>query len=377
MSTVGTMPRINAERWHAVEKLVDRLCDSGQVPAVALQVSVADKTRRYFKGCQNLNDSGDTLRKDAIFLIASITKPIVVLGVLKLIEEGELLLGDRAKKFLPEFGCAGKHGITIRHLMTHTSGLPDMLPDNRELRSENAPLSEFVKQICELKLEEPPGRIVQYQSTGLAILSEVIQRITGQPCAEYLQQVLFAPLGMTDTALGVPEEWYQGDEPKVDRIVELRIPDELNIEPHWDWNSRYWRGFGAPWGGLLTTPADLGKLVSMQQQGGAYAGQRILSSRMIQEATRDQLTKIAGLSVAAREGKGWGLGWQIVTGANSDYFGDLLSPGSYGHGGATGTLLWVDPELEASAIILTTEPQEPRGEYLARISNTIVFAIEV
>ncbi|MDF1745546.1 MAG: serine hydrolase [Gimesia sp.] len=370
------MSRINAKRWRGVENLVDHLWDSKQLPALALQVSVGEEARRYYKGRQRINDDENTLRQDAIFLIASITKPIVVMGVLKLLEQGELLLGDRVKQYLPEFGCAGKHGITLRHLMTHTSGLPDMLPNNRELRSANAPLSEFVKQICELQPDEPPGRIVQYQSTGIAILSEVIQRITGQPCAEYLKQVLFAPLGMTDTVLGVPDEWYQGDESKVNRIVELRIPEELDIEPHWDWNSSYWRGFGAPWGGLLTTPADLGKLVQMLRQGGVYEGQQILSTRMIQEATRDQLKKITGLSVAAREGKGWGLGWQIVTGANSDYFGDLLSCGSYGHGGATGTLLWVDPKLDASAIILTTEPQEPRGEFLARITNTIVSAIE-
>lgn len=370
------MSRINVERWRAVEALVNQLCESNQTPAIALQVSVADQTRRYFKGRHCLADSTDTLREDAIFLIASITKPIVVLGVLKLLEAGELLLGDRVKRFLPEFGCCGKHGITLRHLMTHTSGLPDMLPNNRELRSANAPLSEFVKQICELKPDEPPGRIVQYQSTGIAILSEVIQRITGQSCAEYLNEVLFSPLGMADTALGVPADWYEGEHSKAERIVELRIPEELNIEPHWDWNSDYWREFGAPWGGLLTTPADLGKLVSMLQQGGAFAGQRVFSSRTIQEATRDQLKKITGLSEAAREGKAWGLGWQIITGANSNNFGDLLSPAAYGHYGATGTLLWVDPELDASTILLTTQPQEPHGQYLARLSNVIVSAIE-
>ncbi|MFH1300891.1 MAG: serine hydrolase domain-containing protein [Planctomycetota bacterium] len=369
------MPRIKDERWQTVENLVDHFCNTDQVPAVALQVSVGETSRRYFKGRQRLSDNGDTLREDAIFLVASITKPIVVLGVLKLLEAGELLLGDRVKQFIPEFGCAGKHGVTIRHLMTHTSGLPDMLPDNRELRSEHAPLSEFVKQICELSPDEPPGRMVQYQSTGIAILGEIIHRITGRPCADYLAQVLFSPLGMADTALGVPEAWYYGDQPKVDRITEIRIPEELDIEPHWDWNSRYWRSFGAPWGGLLTTPADLGKLVKMLQQGGAFDSKQILSQRTIEEATRDQLAAIPGLSVAAREGKGWGLGWQMVAPAKSDYYGDLLSPAAYGHAGATGTVMWIDPELEASAIILTTQPQEPRGQYLARISNTVVATI--
>ncbi|MCA9018315.1 MAG: beta-lactamase family protein, partial [Planctomycetaceae bacterium] len=210
------MPQINAERWHTVQTLVDQLCETDQVPAIALQVMVEGTSRCYFKGRQQVNDANHSLREDAIFLVASITKPIVILGVLKLLESGELLLGDRVKRYLPEFGCAGKHGITIRHLMTHTSGLPDMLPNNRELRSANAPLSEFVKQICLLAPDEPPGRIVQYQSTGIAILAEVIQRITGQSCAAFLKRTLFEPLKMRDTSLGVPEEWLTGSHPKID-----------------------------------------------------------------------------------------------------------------------------------------------------------------
>ncbi|QDT43976.1 Penicillin-binding protein 4* [Gimesia alba] len=370
------MPQINAERWRAVETLVDHFCETDQVPAIALQAMVEGTSRCYRKGRQRVNDEREPLREDAIFLVASITKPFVVLGVLNLLEAGELLLGDRVKRFIPEFGCSGKHGITVRHLMTHTSGLPDMLPNNRELRSANAPLSEFVKQICQLTPDEPPGRIVQYQSAGIAILAEVIQRVSDLSCAEYLKQALFEPLEMHDTSLGVPDEWSTGNQPKIDRITEIRIPEELNIEPHWDWNSSYWRGFGAPWGGLFTTPSDLANLVEMLQQGGRYQHKQVFSARTIEEATRNQLNDIPGLSKSARQGKGWGLGWQIVTAANSDYYGDLLSPTAYGHGGATGTLLWIDPQLKASAIILTTQPQEPHGRFLARISNTIVATIE-
>lgn len=370
------MSSIHPERWQRVEQLVDEFCESGQVPAISLQVLTSSSIESCIKGRQHLSDSPGTLRDDAIFLVASITKPIVVLGVLKLIEQGALLLNDRVKHFIPEFGCAGKHGITVRHLMTHTSGLPDMLPNNRELRSAQAPLSEFVKQICELTPDEPPGRIVQYQSTGIAILGELIFRITGRPAPGFLQDEIFQPLGITDTALGITDDWLSGPSPQVDRIVEVRIPEELEIEPHWNWNSAYWRGFGAPWGGLFTTPADLSKLVRMLQQGGEFLGQRLFSPQTIREATRDQLPEITGLSVAARQGKGWGLGWQIVTSAKSDYYGDLLSPAAYGHGGATGTVLWVDPELNAAAIILTTEPQEPQGRYLARLSNAIAAAIE-
>ncbi|HAH43326.1 MAG TPA: hypothetical protein DCM07_00450 [Planctomycetaceae bacterium] len=96
----------------------------------------------------------------------------------------------------------------------------------------------------------------------------------------------------------------------------------------------------------------------------------------MREATRDQLPSIASLSDAARQGKGWGLGWQIVSACNSDYYGDLLSRSAYGHAGATGTVFWIDPDLDASAVILSTEPQEPHGRYLSRITNGIVSSID-
>ena len=371
------MSRIHPARWQTVVQLVDQYCESGQVPAIALRVITSETTCHYRQGRQSVRDDNGTLRDDAIFLVASITKPIVVLGVLKLLEQGELLLNDRVKQYIPEFGCAGKHGITIRHLMTHTSGLPDMLPNNRELRAAQAPLSEFVSQICELTPDEPPGRIVQYQSTGIAILGELIQRITGKSAPQYLRDELFQPLEMHDTSLGVPPAWSEGDAARLERIVEIHVPPELNVEPHWDWNSPYWRGFGAPWGGLFTTPTDLGKLVNMLQQQGLALDQRLFSAQTIRQATRDQLPEIPGLSETARQGKGWGLGWQIVTRAKSDYYGDLLSDQAYGHGGATGTVLWIDPQLATAAIILTTEPQEPHGRYLARLTNAIVAAIEV
>ena len=370
------MSQINPDRWHAVETLVDQLCETDQIPAVGLQVLAGDSTRTYFKGRSRIQDQDVTLRDDAIFLVASITKPIVALGVLKLLEAGELLLNDRVKRFVPEFGCAGKHGITLRHLMTHTSGLPDMLPTNRKLRSANAPLSEFVEQSCRLTPTDPPGRNVSYSSTAFAILAEVIQRVSGQTCAEFLKQTLFDPLQMFDTSLGVPDSWNSGELSRLDRIAEIRVPAEYDVEPHWDWNSPYWRGLGSPWGGLFTTPGDLARLVTMLMQQGRSQQQQFFSFRTLEEATRNQLGLIPGLPELTQQGKGWGLGWQIVSAANSDYYGDLLSDTAYGHAGATGTLVWIDPRFQAAAIILTTQPQEPHGRFLARISNTIVTTID-
>ena len=98
-----------------------------------------------------------------------------------LVERGGLLLDERAAHYLPAFGNRGKDAIRIHHLMSHTSGLPDMTPDNLALRRDHAPLAVFIDRICQLGLDFPPGAGVQYQSTGIAILGEIVARVSGSP----------------------------------------------------------------------------------------------------------------------------------------------------------------------------------------------------
>jgi len=270
--------KLDAARWHAALELAQRWCDEDKLPAVGLLVGRDGKTTgAHLSGRQTLDADSAPIRDDAIFLIASITKPIVAMGALLLVERGEISLGDRVTEFIPEFGNNGKNGITLRHLMTHTSGLPDMLADNKELRAGQTPLSRFVEGTCDVKSSFPPGRGVQYQSMGFAILGEVITRVSGKSTAEFLRDEFFDPLQMNDTALGVPEDWYGGPQPKVQRIAEIRLPPNQHDANDWNWNSRYWRGLGAPWGGLLTTPADLAQFTQMMMNHGPQCQLRRLS----------------------------------------------------------------------------------------------------
>jgi CubicO group peptidase (beta-lactamase class C family) len=380
ISTDVTAVGLNPERWQAVLDQAARWCDADELPAIAVTVgnSQADSGVHLF-GRQCLADDTPTIRDDAIFLIASITKPIVATGVLMLIERGLLSLGDRVNGIIPEFGGTGRYAITLRHLLTHTSGLPDMLPNNRKLRVDQKPLSAFVEGTCAVTPDFQPGHGVQYQSMGFALLGEIITRVTGKSCATFLQDELFQPLGLTDTVLGTPDDWYEGDEPKIDRIAELRVPPEQReIEPgdpaDWGWNSRYWRSLGAPWGGLLTTPADLARLARLWLCEGTLDGKRILSPAGVRSATRNQLAPMRDVPEQDRRCRPWGLSWRLNWPAHSANFGDFLGPRTYGHWGATGTALWIDPDLDSYAIVLTTQPQEPHGTYLSRIANLIAAA---
>ncbi len=367
---------LDPQRWQGVLDLVSHWCRKNEIPGAGLQIVRGDKTTGpQLIGRQAAETNAPPIRPDAIFLIASITKPMVGAGILLLAERGLLALDERVEEYLPDFGKHSKHAVTLRNLLTHTSGLPDMLPQNRDLRVANAPLSAFVSAIYGITPDFPPGRGVQYQSTGFAILGEIIHQVAGKTAPQFLHDEFFAPMGMQDTALGAPDSWYAGANPRIDRIAGLNLNAEHLTEKTWNWHSRYWRQLGAPWGGLLTTPADLSKYAQMWLQKGELNGSRYLSPATVEAATRNQLEQMKDIPADDRRCRPWGLGWRLNWGAHSANFGDFLSPTAYGHWGATGTALWIDPTRNACCVFLTTQPQEPHGRYLSRLSNAVCGAL--
>ncbi|WLD09979.1 serine hydrolase domain-containing protein [Planctellipticum variicoloris] len=363
---------ISDSGWRRVSEFADRLILEDRVPSLAVVAGGRHRPwRSHFAGLPTEAGTA-SVGPDTIFLVASITKPLVAMAAMQQIERGRLTLGDRITDYLPEFGRHGKYGVEIRHLLTHTSGLPDMLPDNQELRQQNAPLSRFLQGVCECELSFAPGRGVQYQSMGFVVLAEIVSRLAGAPLPELLAEEFFIPLGMSATALGGPDAWWTGTPPVVDRIAEVRLPEAQVHGPDWNWNSRYWRQLGAPWGGLLTTAGDLAAYARMLLNGGVTpSGRRLLSQASLAAATTNQLACMKDVPEDERRCRPWGLGWRLHWPAHSANFGDLLGPRTFGHWGATGTVLWMDPDAEAFAVILSTQPQEPAGGQLARLSNLI------
>ena len=169
--------------------LMEEAVKSGSLMGGAVQVARDGKLlpARSF-GRSELKVDGAEVDADTVFLVASITKPVVVAGVMRLVETGKVTLDDSVEKIVPEFGCNGKDRVRVRHLMTHTSGLPDQLPDNLELRKQLAPHSRFVERICEIPLEFTPGTRISYQSCGIAMLGEIVERLSGMPLRVFLSQ---------------------------------------------------------------------------------------------------------------------------------------------------------------------------------------------
>jgi CubicO group peptidase (beta-lactamase class C family) len=208
---------LDPHRLRQAEALLERWVEIDRVPAAALVLGRRDRSLppRWF-GRQRPGPGTPALRADALFLVASITKPVTATAVMLLVERGIVGLQDRVADHLPEFGRNGKEEVRILHLLTHTSGLPDMLPENLRLRREHQPLSAFYERTCRLAPVFRAGTAVNYQSMGFAVLAELVHQASGRLLPEFLAQEVFTPLGMHGTSLGCTGQ-------RRDRVAAVRI----------------------------------------------------------------------------------------------------------------------------------------------------------
>ena len=273
-------------------------------------------------------------------------------AVMTLVDRGEIRLDDAVHRFIPEFTEGTKRKITIRQLLTHVSGLPDQLPENQALRSRHAGLEEFVQGAIRTPLLFAPGSKYDYSSMGILLASEVAHRISGQTFSELIDQVVFQPLGMNRSALGLGR-WQVEDTMRCQ--VEDAAPESGAGDPaarKWDWNSRYWRDLGAPWGGAHASAVDVAKFLGEFLQPTGRVVQPATARSMLRNHNPPQLT--------AR-----GLGFSIGSAAGSPG----CSERTFGHGGATGTLAWADPANQTICVILTTLPGRAANPHPRKLAS--------
>jgi CubicO group peptidase (beta-lactamase class C family) len=323
-------------KWDEAVQLLQQQTSSGDVSAATLFIRSGSTTlQRAFGKAQS---------PDAVFLLASITKPMTASALMILADHGHVSLTDPVQRFIPEFRGDGRERLLVRHLLTHTSGLPDMLPEDQDLRKRHAPLSEFVALTCRTPLLFAPGAEVRYQSMGLLLASEIALRITKEPFPVFVQDHVFRPLGMRNTSLGLGGR-------AISQTMQCQVKDPSD----WDWNSAYWRNLGSPWGGAHSTVGDLALFLQYFAHPDARVVKPETASAMITNQT-------AGLA------KPWGLGWML----NNGQFGKGCSAATFGHSGSTGTMCWLDPEKGQSLVLLTTKPaQQSNKTLLHPVSDSV------
>jgi CubicO group peptidase (beta-lactamase class C family) len=355
---------MSARRLSEAARLLEAETSSGRVLAASILVA-RDQRIVLHKGFGRIAPPPDarSTAPDTIFLLASITKPVTACAVMLLVERGLVSLDDPVTRYLPEFVGDDRKATRVRDLLSHTSGLPDMLPENTQLRRAHAPLSEFVRRAQTTPLLYPPRTDFRYQSMGILLAAEIVERVSGKRLRDFLKQEVFDPLGMRSSALGMGQF-------KVEDTAWCQTSagaSAADLE-RFGANSAYWRDMGHPWGGMHSTTMDLGVLLQTFLNGGAYGNARVFSPGTVAAMIRDQNTAIH---------KPWGLGWGLATSPVWCYFGDLVSPRTFGHSGATGTVAWADPDQRLLCVILTTRPSgEDGGRLLRLVSNAVAGAID-
>jgi CubicO group peptidase (beta-lactamase class C family) len=297
------------------------------------------------------------------FSLASITKPFTVAALMALVDQGKVTLWDPVQKYLPEFQGKDHEKVRVKDLLTHTSGLPDMLPENQELRDRRAPLAEFTKRAMTTPLLFTPGTQHQYQSMGILLAAVIVERIGGSPLPDVFERSFFKPLGMKLTTLGLRGHSLDESAP-----IHSGKPSPTDPAPNRDYRE-YWANLGIPWGGMHSTTGDVAIYLQMLLNGGVYNKQRIFSIPSVVRMTTNQ----NGPSLAP-----WALGWKVNMGSREKpWFGDLASPEAFGHTGATGTMAFADPSTEMICVILTTRSLSFDDTFLLRrTANAVMAAIE-
>ncbi len=320
---------------------------------------------RFF-GRQGPEPGAEPIRKDAMFYLASVTKPVIYMAAMRLVERGKLNLGDRVTRYLPEFTGGGKEDAQVLHLFTHTSGLPDELPDNAALRKKNAPLKTFVEGALKAELLFKPGTRYSYASCGTILVAEIIQRLSGQSVREFVRAEIIDPLGLKSTGLG-----SQGF--AAERLVRAVVP-EYQKDKDADWNSKYWREFGSPAGGMFSTPEDVAVICALMLNGGAWNGVKLLSPATARMMTSNRLDDLPDLPEPVRRTQPWGLGWRLNHAGTPDSWSDLLDRRAFGHTGSVGNLVWMDPHTKGFCVILSNYLRSRAPWRLVHLSNAIAAA---
>jgi CubicO group peptidase (beta-lactamase class C family) len=302
--------------------------------------------------------AGEAMRTDAIFWIASMSKPILAALLMMLQDEGLLSVDDPVEKYLPEFkGLKTADGkpalVTIRHLLTHTSGMG-------EITGAQARDSKTLAAVLPLYVAKPvafvPGSKWDYCQSGINTGGRIAEVVTGVPLEKLLKQRIFDPLGMKDTTFYLTEKQL----PRVAKSYRRTPKGDLEATEIKFLNGKSPTSvdrFPAPNGGLFSTASDYARFCQMVLRGGELDGKRYLKPETFKLMTTIQT---GDLKTGFTDGNGWGLGWCVVR--EPQGITGILSPGTFGHGGAYGTQAWIDPGTKRVYILMVQRANFPNSD---------------
>jgi CubicO group peptidase (beta-lactamase class C family) len=357
---------MSAQRVRHVAQLAQSLVDGDLTSAlVVLAARCGIIVLHEVFGRSGPQADAPALPCEALFPLASLSKPITATAAMILVEDGLLGLNRPVAEYIPEFTGEGKHAVMVHHLLTHTSGLRDEDLDKHAEAKQGSvaiPPAEatqhplvheelFLRYVA--PLWKPPGVEMSYANFNYDLLGEIVRRVGGRSLADFARERIFAPLGMTDTSYALPAA-------KQERVVR-RSPDAPDVfldSPDYQYT---------PWaaGAVFSTALDLAMFGQMFLNGGSYGETRVLSPTTVAEMTRNQ---IPGISARVLDQyfpeASWGYGWDIPANKKALLFPSLHSPAAFMHSGAGGVCLWIDPGYDLVIVYFSVIPRNRPGEDL-------------
>lgn len=338
-------------RWAPIDAAVQGALDAGKLPGCVVVIGRHDEVlfeRAY--GWRAILPARAPMTAETVFDLASLTKPIATaMSVMILVDRGKIGLDARASTYVPEL--SGMPPFTVRQLLTHTSGLSAATP----LREGSTDHSDLIRRIASSKLKARPGERLLYSDVGFIVLGEIVRRVSGKSLATFAAEEVFAPLGMTETGFLPPAELRSRAAP-----TELRDGGFMQGEVH---DPRAFAlGGVAGHAGVFSTARDMSRFARAMLQRGALDGHRVLG-----EDTFERF-------VARQETSGRALGWDIDS-ASSTHKSPRLSPRAFGHGGYTGTAVWIDPERDLFVVFLSNRVHpDGKGAVHSLVSEVATLA---
>ncbi len=372
----------------ALKRLIaamEREISTGRAPGASMLIARHGKVG-FAQSLGLLRPEGPPMPDDAIFRIYSMTKPVVSVAAMTLIEDGRILITDPLSKYIPAFAemkvgvengdkldlVPAKRPITIQDLMRHTSGLTYGFTGNSQVQklvfaqsmmSQERTATEHIEALAALPLRFQPGEVWEY---GLStdVLGRVVEIVAGAPLGEVLRQRIFLPLGMDDTAFFTPESKLRrrAEPHSIETLRNVRIDVVGSTAPP---------RCEAGGGGLLSTIGDYARFVAMLSLGGALDGARILGPRTIAFMASDHLAAgVVKNHALLWPGHGFGLGFCVRT--DPGLAPSAGSVGEYFWGGVAGTAFWISPRDALFAILMLQAPEH--REYFRVLFRNLVNA---
>jgi len=334
---------MNAAMLERIDDAVLAGIEKGKMPGAVVMIGHQGSIV-YHKafGSRQLQPVAREMTKDTVFDMASVTKPVATAtSIMILLERGVLRLRDKVSDHLPEFGSKGKENVTVQQLLTHVGGL---IPDNSIKDYQGTP-EQSIQNFLDVELNYEPEKDFKYSDVGFQVLGELVARKTGQNVHHFSQANIFLPLGMSETTY-LPPEALAARAATTEQREERWMVGEVH-DPR-----AYAMGGVAGHAGLFSTATDLAVYAQMMLNQGEYHGVRVLGP---------QTVRLMTASYDVPKGSR-GLGWDKRTGYSVNR-GESMTAAAFGHGGFTGTGLWIDPELDLFVIFLSNRVH-PNGKGL-------------